>query len=370
MCGHVGVAGSLAFKDELLIKRLLVFDYFRGPDSTGLAVLRKNGETRIAKKACNPLDLFDTKSFTEALNGHNSHVFLGHNRAATKGAVTNLNAHPFQSGNIIGAHNGTLSDASFKELKEFLGDPNIGTDSEAIIMCIDKIGIEETVKMLQGAWALVWMDIETKKLYFLRNEERTFWVSYSPLLDKIMWSSEWPILSAATKLSSTHTFDLYEDKDGAKFFPTVVNKLYEIDLKELASNAGTPLDIERGFLHGKPKEVKAVVTTNPSSPFRNGGTTRMTTFGVPTGPTEDNASILNIVGSNLEPLGEWIGRDRFDELSKYGCSFCGSDISYEDVGVSVYDRDDVILCPECTGNVTHSRLYVSNEDYKLIKECA
>jgi hypothetical protein len=39
MCGHVGVAGDLALKDEALMKRLLIFDYLRGPDSTGLAAI-------------------------------------------------------------------------------------------------------------------------------------------------------------------------------------------------------------------------------------------------------------------------------------------------------------------------------------------
>src|SRR3546814_15519590 len=88
------------------MRRLLVFDYFSGPDSTGFAALRKDGTHRLAKIASNPLNLFDMKRFSEANNGYQSLAFVGHNRFATKGKVNDLNAHPFHYGNIVGAHNG------------------------------------------------------------------------------------------------------------------------------------------------------------------------------------------------------------------------------------------------------------------------
>ena len=68
MCGLVGIAGDLSYKDEKFMKRLLVLDYFRGTDSTGLAAIRKGGEAVISKAAVNPLDLFDMSSFEKALN--------------------------------------------------------------------------------------------------------------------------------------------------------------------------------------------------------------------------------------------------------------------------------------------------------------
>src|SRR3546814_15939897 len=53
MCGHVGIAGKMELKDEALMRRLLVFDYFRGPDSTGFAALRKDGTHRqIGRASC------------------------------------------------------------------------------------------------------------------------------------------------------------------------------------------------------------------------------------------------------------------------------------------------------------------------------
>src|SRR3546814_6662079 len=74
MCGHVGIAGKMELKDEALMRRLLVFDYFRGPDSTGFAALRKDGTHRLAKIASNPLNLFDMKRFSERSEEHKSEL--------------------------------------------------------------------------------------------------------------------------------------------------------------------------------------------------------------------------------------------------------------------------------------------------------
>jgi DNA-directed RNA polymerase subunit RPC12/RpoP len=40
--------------------------------------------------------------------------------------------------------------------------------------------------------------------------------------------------------------------------------------------------------------------------------------------------------------------EKFAELAKYGCSWCQSDVDYHDVGVTIYERDDILLCPACS----------------------
>lgn len=368
MCGHVGIAGDLAFKDEALMKRLFVMDYFRGPDSTGFAAVRNaNNEIKMAKMPMNPIDFFDYKPFSEALNGTISKVFIGHNRSATKGAVNKLNAHPFESGNIVGCHNGTLTEASWSKLKELLGEVT-GTDSEAIIKCIDRFGIEETIKHLQGAWALVWYDRSADKLYFLRNEERTFYYSYTADLRKIIWGSEHVIMQAALRMQGSGPYELYKDEEGYSFFPTEVNKLYTFhvsdDLK-LNYTKDKPDPESKEFYKGKPKEVAPAKVEDPFD-----RTTR-TTIGSRTGAggMADQANSINVIGDNKEPFGEWFGRGRFDELAAKGCSWCEGPITERDLGVVIYDKQDTILCPTCSGKLNHNKLVVSKEDFKLIKEC-
>jgi glucosamine 6-phosphate synthetase-like amidotransferase/phosphosugar isomerase protein len=63
MCGLVGIAGQMTAKDDAVIKRLLMYDYFRGPDSTGMAAIRGNGDVYLAKLASDPVTLFDTGKF-------------------------------------------------------------------------------------------------------------------------------------------------------------------------------------------------------------------------------------------------------------------------------------------------------------------
>src|SRR3546814_3133548 len=109
--------------------------------------------------------------FSEANNVYQSLAFVGHNRFATKGKVNDLNAHPFHYGNIVGAHNGTLEKSSWDALDKKLGE-DTDVDSQAIIKSIATFGIEETVPLLQGAWALVWFDMEAQTLNFLRKDER------------------------------------------------------------------------------------------------------------------------------------------------------------------------------------------------------
>jgi glucosamine 6-phosphate synthetase-like amidotransferase/phosphosugar isomerase protein len=118
MCGLVGIAGKLTVKDEATMKRLFLLDFFRGPDSTGLAAVRGDGNIHVSKLASHPIDLFDSARFKTALSGYNSKIFLGHNRYATKGKVNANNAHPYHYGDIVGAHNGTLSISSWRALEK------------------------------------------------------------------------------------------------------------------------------------------------------------------------------------------------------------------------------------------------------------
>jgi hypothetical protein len=42
-------------------------------------------------------------------------------------------------------------------------------------------------------------------------------------------------------------------------------------------------------------------------------------------------------------------KTEFADMAKYGCSWCQTDLYYGEPGVTVYDRDGMILCPTCSG---------------------
>src|SRR5438105_2352020 len=154
MCGQNGVAGLVSVAAETAFKKGLIYNSVRGTDSTGAASIKayvdKNTgkpEVVIAKEVGHVFNLFEvhrwgSPDFTQVLAG-NHKALLGHCRSSTRGGTNKANAHPFQHGDIIGTHNGTLDHSSQRKL---IGSTKFGTDSEAVFHEISVNGIEETVK--------------------------------------------------------------------------------------------------------------------------------------------------------------------------------------------------------------------------------
>lgn len=376
MCGHVGIAGKLDLKDEATMKRLLLLDFFRGPDSTGFAAVNVAGsEAKVAKIASHPLDLFDSTRFKDLLSAYKASVFMGHNRAATKGAVNAINAHPFICGHIVGAHNGTLDASSFKELEDKLG-VGFDVDSHAIFAAIEKFGIDETMPMLRGAWALVWYDLNEGTLNFLRNKERPFWISTTDDNEKLIWASEWPFIQAATELSNdVKGYQLRKAEGQYMYFETSVDTLYTYKVSDFRDAKVTKDHIKPVKRPLKGKEPAPVTTYNHgaghNAPFRNAtqtetgqawmnGTT--TRGGSTTSSTvADNVDCVHFYGNGQEPWAGILGTMEFESYVKYGCQWCEEPIDICDVGTSIFEKEEVAFCKKCTaGNKQSNRLYTAD----------
>ena len=192
MCGQFFVMGKIYKNDNSYVSNMFVMDSVRGQDSCGLvAVPTVGGRVNTFKKAVLPHDFLDFGKYNKLLNNNNK-VLMGHNRWATKGYIDNKSAHPFTHGNITGMHNGTLfNQALLPDHKKF------SVDSENIIYSINKEGIENTWKNIDGAAALVWYDIKTDTLNIIRNKERPFFYAFSTKGDSVYGSSEKHIMIAA-----------------------------------------------------------------------------------------------------------------------------------------------------------------------------
>ena len=371
MCGHVGIAGKLEFKDEATMKRLLLYDFFRGPDSTGFAALRNNGDTHVAKIASHPLDLFDSKRFNTALSGHNSTIFLGHNRLATKGVINHTNAHPYEFDHIIGAHNGTLEKASWDAIEEAVGE-KFDVDSMAIVAGIAKLGIEKVAPLLQGAWALVWIDKKENTLNFLRNKERSFWFSYTKNFDRLFWASEYPIIESAVKMS-LQGYELHTDPEkGYRFWQTEENWWYRFDIdllkkggtekpkpkvKELKGKEPTPVVSYTGGVHPfhqRQTQTEEAGKKNSTTTFHGGTPTSTSRTALAT------SHVTHLKGTTAQPYGGFLTKEAFDEIAKYGCAWCSCDVDFEEVGAQVYQNPEpgCVLCPSCAHENEVSKVYV------------
>jgi predicted glutamine amidotransferase len=365
MCGHVGIAGDLRYDEEKILKKMLLFDYFRGMDSTGFAAIKHTGEAVIAKVADNPLILFDMNKFKSGLSYMSNRVFMGHNRAATRGGINNANAHPFQCDHIIGTHNGTLTTKSTKALEDALGE-TFSVDSLALFTAISRLGIDETIKLCEtgttssdGAWSLVWYDQQQGSINFLRNKWRPMWLAFSEDHKRLFWASEWPIISSALNVGDDTPQKLSANKEGYTYLPTDVDMHYRFDvavLKEGSKNRPKPACKK---LEGK--EPAPYHTPAKDDPFghRSGqsGMGFHTTQHSTTTSRSENKDVVHLLGDNDNPLAGTIKRDDFEQMAKYGCAWCQSEVNYDDKGICVIEKDQAVLCRSCSGDVDVSRVY-------------
>lgn len=200
MCGMSGCAGSLGYKEEQVARDLLFMNTLRGEDSTGVATLEKgkNQTIKIAKVVGPPWFLTDTKKFDKVMKGSLALV-MQHNRKATVGAKTEMNAHPFEYGDIVGMHNGTITDWYLRDLPKY---EDFETDSKVLINSIDKIGIEKTIAAIPDnenmvAYAIVWYDAKDHSINFARNSKRELFYCLSDNRHDLFWSSEIEMLASA-----------------------------------------------------------------------------------------------------------------------------------------------------------------------------
>lgn len=170
MCGIVGLVSKnqngFWQADVNLFTQMLVADSVRGVDGTGVFGTYDSGSVAWCKVGSHPYALLNSKkfeAFSQAMT-RTMNIVVGHNRKGTSGNKSNENSHPFIHEHIILVHNGSI--INHKEMAE------TEVDSHAIAHGIANNGYIETLKNLQGAFALVWFDMKERMLYLIRNSER------------------------------------------------------------------------------------------------------------------------------------------------------------------------------------------------------
>ncbi|MCI5167108.1 MAG: hypothetical protein D3903_13690 [Candidatus Electrothrix sp. GM3_4] len=149
MCGINGIlispgrtASQLRRINKLFTANLLANEQ-RGREATGVALLNKDSSMRVNKAPVTASRFIHSPGYLRVLDSlsENTTVLLGHTREPTKGSpYKNANNHPIIRGNIIGIHNGTITNDNLIFAQQTISGDRIGSvDSEAIIALLDNI---------------------------------------------------------------------------------------------------------------------------------------------------------------------------------------------------------------------------------------
>ena len=195
MCGLAGMIGrDLGPKHLGMFKDMLYVSSLRGPHSTGVASVAKDKIVlnKMTGDAALFLDYFGgAKGY---LSRPRQMALLGHCRWATVGNVNKQNAHPFDTGRFIGAHNGTLKDDAYLPRKH-----DTRTDSELMFRDMNEKGIVPVLRDLHfwSAWAVSIWDKDNQRLHLARNMDRPLFFGINKKDPTIVWASELRFLAFA-----------------------------------------------------------------------------------------------------------------------------------------------------------------------------
>ncbi len=189
MCGIISIfSDEKAFNHnmEKLITNMLWIDTIRGDHSTGLLYEGLDGP-EMFKRAMPGTDFVQLQRTRAILRDIEKTPYLvGHNRAATRGALTTDNAHPFQFDHITGVHNGTLT--SYHNLSPVGASHQV--DSQHLYHGIAEEGAAAIIPQLQGAFNLIWHDASDNTMHLCKNGDRPYTFAKVKGKDTLIGASE------------------------------------------------------------------------------------------------------------------------------------------------------------------------------------
>lgn len=193
MCGLLGVVnGESHWKDVSglckYVEQGATVGVLRGEDSTGMFQVHRNGAVKVHKLAMEGGMFATTKVAKDMFNNADtSRATILHHRAATRGAISHENAHPFEHSDsqryLVGVHNGSLYNTPTK-----YDNIDFDVDSDYAFYRIFKDGAK-AFGDFNGAYAMIWYENDGK-LRIACNGERAFSFAFLHKKNAMLIASE------------------------------------------------------------------------------------------------------------------------------------------------------------------------------------
>lgn len=238
MCGIVGILSTRKggfFKAEVdIFSQMLYVDALRGPDSTGAFCVHNNGQVSGFKHAAPPQVSQSTRGYQEFVDAaaRDGRILIGHNRKATHGTISNDNSHPFYEEHIILVHNGMLQSTGRYKQRD--------VDSHAFAATLAHTvpaDVPQLIADVDGAYAFVWYDMNQKKLFFVRNEQRPLFVAEYD--GKFVFSSEYWV-SQGICHRVEHNIKHGDEEKAWELWSTKAGLLYSLDVNGTLESKDLP----------------------------------------------------------------------------------------------------------------------------------
>ena len=305
----------------------LIADTVRGPHSTGMYWVDKKDQAYYHKELGDGYNFVTTGVFQRATSLQTkAKFFCGHNRYATKGKITVDNAHPFSHHGVTGVHNGTLTSyVGLQAPPAHKGTVSsaFGTDSETVMYSLAvSTDPKKVIEALEGAFVLVWHDMEDNCVRMVRNNKRPLWLAKLKHRNTVVFASERMMLEwlvdrnkasiehiEALPVGEVWRFDL-SAAPAKRIKPFVqkvnVKKTYTQNYGNYGGYSGWPH-------HGNRVQGRSGQSTgNSSSTSTSGGSQQSSTMTSPGNKALPN-NVTPINNRQRETVGEFLRRHSIEE---------------------------------------------------------
>tara|TARA_R110002050_G_scaffold429_1_gene2954 strand:+ start:1275 stop:2294 length:1020 start_codon:yes stop_codon:yes gene_type:complete len=316
MCGIFGFAKTSGHQtqNQLDILRDVFTELtdessIRGMDSTGISVIQPDSRETF-KTLLDSASLVTTGDWADILDSINvdTTIAIGHVRLATHGVVKTRNAHPFQEGSVIGAHNGIIH--NYNKVAKSLGKQVPEVDSQVIFQSLNRRNMKDAFEDINGDFAITWIKDSNRKIHLARESGRPMYVSYWKKARVLFWASTQEIMEDSMiraglrlpihKVEEDYIFTYDTDKFSSK--PSV-DKIPFYTMSQWEKYSPANSYSYYNWDTGSPKQVESTSCDYNPSPATK--------------------SLIGIKQEMCSVCYEWIGMDELDLVNgHYMCIDC------------------------------------------------